>query len=209
MRILPVIPDRVFIRDGLDDRGQRGSVVWGGRSPDIIVMRKADADPIAQATADNNTTGPFANLNDARRGDRVRQGDNTIFVRVHNRGAITINSEVRLFRVPLASITNGAAWTAIGAPTQVTGIAARTWKTARIQLPAVPADPEPTLPAPWGKAFVLAALVRARNPAGGAELESFPDVTTVTGVDELWTLFTRGALGNNAAFRALRFLGGP
>jgi hypothetical protein len=64
----------------------------------------------------------------------------------------------------------------------------------------------------WQKAFVFAALVRARNPAGGAEFESIPDRNTVTGVDEFWQLFTRGALANNAAFRALRFEtppGGP
>src|SRR5262249_4200793 len=48
LRILPVVPDRVFIRDGLDDTGQRGAVVWGGRSPDIIVMTKTAADAITQ-----------------------------------------------------------------------------------------------------------------------------------------------------------------
>jgi hypothetical protein len=54
-----------------------------------------------------------------------------------------------------------------------------------------------------------AAIVLALNPGTGTELESFPDVTTVNGVDAFWTLFNRGALANNAAFRALRFLGGP
>jgi len=210
LRILPVIPDRVFIRDGLDDLGQRGAVAWGGRSPDIIVMTKAAADAIPQATADNMTTGPFANLNDARRGDRVRPGDNTVFVRVHNRGSVAVNAQVRLYRAPLDNVASGAAWAQVNAaPAAVNGIPARGWRTARIQLPAIPADPVPALPAPWGKAFVLAAIVRAVSPAGGAELESFPDVAAITNVAELWSTFTRAALANNAAFRALRFQGGP
>lgn len=206
LRIVPTVPDRLFIRDGLDDTGQRGAVVWGGRSPDLIVMTKTAADAITAAQQDNNATGPFANLADARRGDRVHAGNNTIFVRVSNRGAIAMNARVRLFQIPLNQITNGGAWTQIGGgDANITGIAARTWKMARFQITGVPADGVPGTTQPWQKAFVYAALVQAMNPAGGAVLETFPDVTTVTGVDEFWRLFTRGALGNNAAFRALRF----
>jgi hypothetical protein len=211
LRILPVVPDRVFIRDGLDDPGQRGSVAWGGRSPDIIVMTKAAADALVAAGHIDDATGPFGNLNDARRGDRVRQGDNTVWVRVQNRGSVPVNGEVRLYNIPPAAISPGTGWTQVGATVVVANIPPRGWKMARIELAAVPADPPTGLPAPWGKAYVLAALVKALNPPDGAVLEDIPDVTTVTGVDEFWTLFNRGPLANNAAFRSLRFQpgGGP
>jgi hypothetical protein len=210
LRILPVVPDRVFIRDGLDDTGQRGAVVWGGRSPDIIVMTKTAGDAITPAQQDNNSPpGPFANLNDARRGDRVRTGNNTIFVRVHNRGNTNINARVRLYRVPLNQVQNGGGWTQVGTDVSVNGIASRTWKMARFQITGIPADGVAGATQDWQKAFVFAAIVRALNPTTNVELESFPDVATVTGVDELWTLFNRGALANNAAFRSLRFVGGP
>jgi len=207
LRLVPVIPDRLFIRDGLDDTGQRGGVAWGGRSPDIIVMRTADA-PADQAVADNPTTGPFANLNDPRRGDRVHTGSNTIFVRVHNRGSIPINARVNLFRVLTNQISSGAAWTPVAAAQDLTNIPPRGWLTARFVLAGIPADGVAGSTQDWQKAFIFAALVQARDPAApGTDLESIPDVTTVTGVDEFWRLFTRGALANNAAFRALRFGG--
>ena len=211
LRILPVTPDRISIRDGLDDVGPRGSVAWGGRSPDIIVMTKAAADAITTAgNADDPTAGPFKDLNDARRGDRVHQGDNAVWVRVHNRGIVPINAQVALYRIPVPGHTSP--WTQVGGTVAVNAIPPRGWKMARINLtPTVPADPVPGQPAPWGKAFVLGAVIKAVNPADGALLEDFPDVATANGVDEFWTLFNRGALANNAAFRALRFEppGGP
>jgi hypothetical protein len=206
LRLVPVVPDRLFIRDGLDDSGQRGSVAWGGRSPDIIVIRNSEA-PADQATADNPTTGPFANLNDPRRGDRVHTGNNAIFVRVHNRGAIPINATVNLFRVLTNQVTSGGAWTPVEAAKNLTNIPPRGWLTARFQLTGVPPEGVTGATQDWQKAFIFAALVQARDPATGTELESIPDVTTVTGVDEFWRLFSRGALANNAAFRALRFGG--
>jgi len=59
----PFVPD-VYIRDGVDDRGGIGGVGWGGRSPDVVVLRDLVADPRAE----------LADLGDRRADDFVRTG---------------------------------------------------------------------------------------------------------------------------------------
>ncbi|HVE85580.1 MAG TPA: hypothetical protein VND93_22155, partial [Myxococcales bacterium] len=206
LRVLPIIPDRVFIRDGTDDIGQRGAVVWGGRSPDIIVMKKADAAGITPANADDPSASPFKNLGDARRADRLKPGDNVVFVRVSNRGAVALNAEVSLFNVPLDKVTSGKDWTPIGAPTAVNAVPPRGWRMARFEINGVPAVATPDDTTPWTKGVILAAVVRVLATANdGSEVEAVPDRNTVDAVDTFWTLFSRNPRATNAAFRALRF----
>jgi hypothetical protein len=191
--------DRVFIRDGLDDFGTRGSVAWGGRSPDIIVLDKATADGLANPT---DVSGPLADLGDPRRGDRAHNGDNVVFVRVHNRTATPVDAEIRLYQAPLHNLS-GSAWTRVGGPAnaQVTvppnGWALSNGIAWQLSGPD-PADPP-------AQAYTLVALVRAVDTGSGSELDPFPDLGSVQGIDEFWRFFSRGPLANNAAFRALRF----
>jgi len=94
-------PPAVYIRDGVDDDGHVGSVSWGGRSPDIIVVQAPAPDPGTS----------FRDLSDPRSGDQVRYGvQNHIYVRVHNRTLSPVNAEVRLYRVPGNVLDPAAVW---------------------------------------------------------------------------------------------------
>jgi len=192
--------DRVFIRDGLDDFGTRGSVAWGGRSPDIIVLDKATADGLSNPT---DVNGPLSDLGDPRRGDRAHNGDNVVFVRVHNRSATQVDAEIQLYQAPLHELT-GSAWTRIGGPAnaQVT-VPPNGWALSNgIAWQLSGPDPKD----PLAQAYTLVALVRAVDTASNTELDPFPDLSSVQGVDDFWRFFSRGPLANNAAFRALRFV---
>ncbi|QSQ26063.1 hypothetical protein JY651_14540 [Pyxidicoccus parkwayensis] len=206
MRVTPVLYDAVFIRDGLDDFGRRGSVAWGGRSPDVLVLRKAVADAIPAADL-NSPTGPLGNLLDARAGDRIRPGnDNAIYVRVHNRHDVAIHVDVELYQAPVDHPTTGP-WTAVGLRTRASNVLPGTWQVVRFDLTA--ADPAPTNPSTWTKAFVLGAVCRGVDAATGTELDPMPPLATLTGVDAFWSFFTRGPLATNAVLRALRFEAAP
>ncbi|MFP2929503.1 WD40/YVTN/BNR-like repeat-containing protein [Pyxidicoccus sp. 3LG] len=205
LRATPVLYDAVFIRDGLDDFGRRGSVAWGGRTPDILVLRRAEADAIPAADL-NSPTGPLGNLLDARAGDRIRQGDdNAIFVRVHNRHDVPVHVDVELYQAPVRHPTTGP-WTAIGLRQRASNVQPGTWQVVRFDLTG--ADPEPTNPAAWTEAYVLGAICRGVDAATGTELDPLPPLPTLTGVDAFWSFFTRGPLATNAALRAVRYQGG-
>lgn len=195
------VPD-FFIRDAVDDDGRLGGVAFGGRSPDLIVVEAAQADP---ATA-------FADLGDDRAGDRVRGngGNNVIYVRLHNRRPVAANADARLFwalpNAPLDSAAGNAGlpfdlakWQEIApaAPADATNLAvpARGVAYARFAFNAAPA---PTADFPNAIGFI--ALIRSSDA-----LDPLPTVTGVDTPPEFWRLFTELANANNAALRALRF----
>ncbi len=195
LRVIGVNRDAAFLRDGVDDDGTRGAVAWGGRSPDVIVVQgPLTGDP-------NDPAGPFKDLQDPRAADRVHPGDNTIYVRVFNRTRVPVNANVRVFQVPLANPVPGTAWSPIGGPVPVAGIPAGGWKFAVIPWTGVT---DPDLGNPDYKAFTLMAVANVTD-AGGAELDPFPDLSTVTDLDGFWRFFLSAPLANNAALRALRF----
>jgi hypothetical protein len=194
LRVIGVNRDAVFIRDGADDDGTRGAVAWGGRSPDIIVVQTAVPNP-------DDPAGPFKDLQDPRVADRVHPGNNTIYVRVFNRTRVPVNTNVRVFQVPLANPVPGTAWNPIGGPVPLAGIPAGGWQFATIPWTGV-TDPDPGN-ADY-KAFTLMAVANVTD-AGGAELDPFPDLSTVTDLESFWRFFLSAPLANNAAMRALRF----
>jgi hypothetical protein len=130
LRVIGVNRDAAYIRDGVDDDGSKGGVAWGGRSPDIIVVQAAVANPDSPA-------GPFKDLHEPRVGDRVRPGNNTIHVRVFNRTRVTVNANVRVFQVPTADPVPATAWTAIGGPVPVAAIPSRGCHGSRSGQPGV------------------------------------------------------------------------
>lgn len=201
VRVAPVTvfrPD-LFVRDGLDDDGRQGGVAFGGRSPDIIVVEAALADP-AQA---------FKDLGDPREGDRVRGngGNNVVYVRVHNRKEVDTAADVELFwALPNAPVTtapdqagppfDASKWKVI-APIDALNVTvpARGTKLARFDFSAAPA-PEPDFP----NAIAFIALIKSHD---GVDPEPVR-----TGVDtqvEFWRLFLELADSNNAALRAIRY----
>jgi hypothetical protein len=149
----------------------------------------------------NNPSGAFKDLHDPRVGDRVRAGTNTIYVRVFNRTRLAANANVRVFQVPTADPVPGTAWTAIGGPVAVAAIPSRGWRFATIPWTGV-ADPDPGNPD--YKAFTLMAVANVTG-IGGAELDPFPDLATVTDLGSFWRFFLSAPLANNAAMRAVRF----
>ena len=164
LRVVPAlafVPD-LFIRDGLDDDGTLGGVAFGGRSPDIIVVAAAPADPAAE----------YADLGDDRAADRVRgnAGANVVYVRVHNRKDVDTAADVELFwALPNApvSATAGQAgppfdaskWQAV-APVDAVNVTvpARGTRLARFDFNAAPA---PEAGFPNGLAFI--ALVKSHD----------------------------------------------
>lgn len=204
LHVAGVTRDTILIRDVTGDRGERGGVAWGGRSPDIIV-RQAQVNAGLLATE-------FANLADAHAGDVARGGNNFVYVRVTNRTKLPIaQSVVRLFRVLRPALTvpgpNGANWREIIAPTAtVTNIAAEGWGIAEFPMPLPDAtgdDPDPDNPV-GQKGIILVAVANVTDGAGTV-LDPFPDFADITDVESFWRFFNGGALGNNAAMRALPF----
>ncbi|HEU0015296.1 MAG TPA: hypothetical protein VFQ45_16530 [Longimicrobium sp.] len=189
LRVTAVNRDPLHIRDGVDDDGRRGLVAWGGRSPDIIVR---------QGTVDANPAGTFTALDAHHLEDRVRPGQNWVYVRVTNRTQVAVNARVRLHHTEAASPAPGSAWHAIDAVQNVNGIPAGGSGFATFSWPGVD-NPGGAAP---GFTLVAAASV---TDAAGAELDPFPDPAAVTGVDEFWRYATREPLANNVAVRSLRF----
>lgn len=200
LRVVPVVPfvPDLYIRDGLDDIGDLGGVAWGGRSPDIIVVPSAPADP----------TTEYADRNAPRGADRVRAGENFIYVRVHNRAALASDADVELFWARPAPPTSGAAvtggpisdnnqWQVVAAVGPATSVSVPAGGSALAAFhltdaPAADAD------APGSLAFI--ALIRAHD---GADPE--PVRSRVTDLASFWRFFRELADANNAALRALRY----
>ncbi|HZF12394.1 MAG TPA: hypothetical protein VFE33_26700, partial [Thermoanaerobaculia bacterium] len=188
-RVTPVVANPVYLRDGVDDDGSGGAVAWGGRSPDIVVL--AAAPP-----ADVNTNAAFTDLDDPRRGDRVRGGANPVIVRVHNRSGAAVVADVDLYRVPLDALDRPAAWTRLNAANamRTPAIPPRSWRFTAPVTWTVPAADTAT-------AFVLVA-VASPVVAGGTPK---PDPKTdVSNLETLWRFVRSGALSDKVAMRALR-----
>jgi hypothetical protein len=111
---------------------------------------------------------------------------------------VPVNARVRLFEVPTASPAPGSAWRQIDADQAVNAIPAGQSRFAHFTWTGVAA------PAGPHGAFTLAAVASVVDGAGNV-LDEFPDVRTVTGLEEFWRFFTREPLANNAAVRSLRF----
>ena len=94
----PYTPD-VFIRDSVEDTGRATSGSFAGRSPDIIVVQSAEANPAAA----------FADLLDTHNGDRIRTGSaQIIYVRVFNRRDVQVQADVEvLWTQPNAATARG------------------------------------------------------------------------------------------------------
>ncbi|HYI00863.1 hypothetical protein [Hyalangium sp.] len=195
--------ESAYIRDGVDDLGRRGSVAWGARSPDILVMRKAAGDAFTPAQLEDQA-GPLSNLNDPRRGDRVKEGnDNAIFVRVHNPHDADIKVEVRLTWSFQESVSSGP-WVEVATPANpavLARIPAEQWRLARFDLTA----PDPSTRPAHGQAILLAASVRVLDPDDNTEIDPAPNISLFADADAFWNLFNRGSGGSRAALRALRY----
>ena len=190
-------PD-VYLRDSVEDDGTRGAVAFGGRSPDIIVVASRAVDPAVE----------FADLLDARAGDRLRAGPagNFIYVRVHNRREAAIRARVELFFVkpgnPALPPFNPANWTAVAA---ISPPAA-----ADVDVPAGGnrlvefewnAAPPPDAPAGVMPALGLIALVQSAPDA----IDPHPIAARVSDVKSFWQFFRALADSNNAAFRMVLY----
>jgi hypothetical protein len=190
-------PD-VYVRDSVEDDGTPGAVAFGGRSPDIIVVAARPADPAAA----------FADLLDARAGDRLSAGPatNFIYVRVHNRREVEIRARVELWFVkpaaPAVAPFDPANWQAATAvsppaagevtvPARGTALVEFVWNAA----------PAPDVPAGVMPALGLIAFVQS-VPDG---LDPLPVVTRVRDVASFWQFFRALADSNNAAFRAVLY----
>jgi hypothetical protein len=170
LRLTPLaaVPSAVYIRDGVDDDGQVGAVSWGGRSPDIIVVQAIPP----------NRGQIFADLTDPRLGDHVRYGvQNLAYVRVHNRSLVPVDAEVRLYRVPLDTLSQGVEWSPLGLE-DVNAIPPRSWKLT----PAMPWSQAPALAAATSpESFLLLAVARRK----GDPPASFKGVKDLAGIWQL------------------------
>jgi hypothetical protein len=200
VRVVATKRDILYIRDGVDDDGLRGSVAWGGRSPDIIVL------PAALPTPDD-PAGPLGDLADPRLDATVRAGDSTVYVRVSNRTRLPVSARVRLYRVPLGAPAPESGWTAIGGPVDVADIPPvpapgrvpaepPSWRTAAFTWTGV-TDPTPD------RSFALLAIASVMD--AGAELDPFPDTTSATEVAAFWRLVAVGATASRVALHPVRF----
>ena len=204
LHVLSVQRDTIFIRDGLDDGGDRGAVAWGARSPDIIV-RQARV-PAATIAAE------FANLADAHSGDAAHTGANFVYVRVHNRTQVVVpRSTVRLFRISRGAVgvpgPSGLNWKEVTPAVVLAGIPAGSPAIAEFSMPlpvAPETDPDPDSPTD-GKGIILLAMANVVDGAG-VEVDPFPDFATVTSVVSFWRFFSGAPLATNSAMRALRFI---
>jgi photosystem II stability/assembly factor-like uncharacterized protein len=207
----------VYLRDGADDDGTPGSVAFGGRSPDILVVQAEPDDPRAE----------FRDLTSQRRGDVLKgSSPNFIYVRVFNRGSEPVTVEVELWWAeatlplappdPNAPPTDASKWTRLHpkpAPSLDTAtptIPAGDWGLARFTWDPPLPDPEPNPadPKPY-RAMVLMALVRSQPPAP-ADATVIDDPLPVKGrvrdLTTFWSFFRDLADSNNATLRALRFV---
>jgi len=201
LRITAVNRDTVYIRDGVDDDARPGGVAWGGRSPDLIVVQAAVANP-------DDPAGPFKDLDDQRTSDVVKAGANFIYVRIFNRTRVAANAKVQIYIYPLPifdlALTTGGTQLPAGAPLEVAvnAIAPRGWKFATFNWNGV-TDPDLANASTY-KGFVLLAMASVVD-AAGAELDPYPNLQDVTDLESFWRFFKSGPLANNAAVRALRF----
>lgn len=193
---VPFVPD-VFVRDGLDDDGARGSVAWGGRCIDIVVTDTAEADP-------DNT---FSDVADPREADEIRgrtgapDVENFIYVRVWNRRKVPLSAEVDLYYVPYAKLATPAEWVSIedGAGNSRLPVANIPPGGSRFSPGFVLTNPPDPAPGQDYKAALLVAVL-------GSPEEARPDINSIDSVEKFWRFLTAGENANNAACRGLRYI---
>lgn len=199
LRIVPVrmLPSSdLFIRDGVDDDARLGNVAFVGRSPDIIAVQAAPADPDAA----------FARLIDPRPGDFIKGGvTNHLYVRVHNRGATATIAEVRLWAVPLDSNQQPnfaiASWISVTTAPPAAGEVAPVPAGGTALVPVTWANPPDPNPADLLKAYGLVATIGSVVGADPAA-----DVPAIASADEFWAYFGERFGSDNAALRVLRYV---
>lgn len=199
LRIVPVrtLPSSdLFIRDGVDDDARLGNVAFVGRSPDIIAVQAAPADPDAA----------FARLIDPRPGDFIKAGvTNHLYVRVHNRGATSTIAEVRLWAVPLDSNQQPnfaiASWISVTTAPPAAGEVAPVPAGGTALVPVTWANPPDPNPADLLKAYGLVATIGSVVGADPAA-----DVPAIGSADEFWAYFGERFGSDNAALRVLRYV---
>ncbi len=198
LRLVPIaaLPAaQLSIRDGVDDDTRAGGVAFVGRSPDLIAVASAPADPAAA----------FADLLDTRPADSLRlNAANQLYVRVHNNGLAPATAEVHLWAVALdglqaPSFAPGtwqqltpavAPFLTVAVPARGTALAHQAW--------ANPPDPAPGSPL---KAIALVALIRSTDNS-----DPLPDPTAagaITNVQQFWLFFDQPFHADNAALRVL------
>jgi hypothetical protein len=190
-------PD-VYLRDSVEDDGTLGAVAFGGRSPDIMVVPARPVDRVAE----------FADLLDARAGDRLRAGpaSNFIYVRVHNRRDVEIRARVELFFIkpasPAVAPFNPANWTAVAPISPPAGVEVtvppRGSALVEFEWNAAPA---PDAPAGVMPSLGLIAFVESAPDA----IDPHPIVARVSDVKSFWRFFRALADSNNAAFRMVLY----
>jgi len=197
----PYVPN-VYIRDDVEDTGLPASGSFAGRSPDIIVVQSAEADP--------NTA--FRDLQDTHNGDRIRAGvPQIIYVRVFNRRNVQVQANVEVQWVkPNAATTaadahapsfDGSKWirvtpvgtASIPVPPQSWAIATVTWQA--IDVPPLDATPG---------AFNAIGFVALVSSTEGAQ-DRAPQASRVFDAASFWEFFSRMADSKNAAFRAVLY----
>lgn len=198
LRIVPVralpLAD-LFIRDGVDDDARAGNVAFIGRSPDIIAVQAAPADPAVA----------FAQLVDPRMTDVIRAGvTNHLYVRVHNSGATSATAEVRLWAAPLDSNQQPdfaiANWTSLTDAPPANG-AIETVPPGGTVVHVEWANPPDPNPADPLKAWALIATIGSVLAADPA-----PDVPAIASADDFWAYFGERFGSDNAALKVLRYV---
>lgn len=194
VRSLPAVD--LFIRDGVDDDGRLGDVAFVGRSPDIIAVQAAPADPAVA----------FASLLDPRAADIVKGGvANTIYVRVHSRGATSAVAEVRLWAAPLDSNQRPdfaiANWIELTDASPAAGEIASVPPGGTMLVPVTWDNPPDPNAADTLKAYALIATI-------GSVLAADPpaDVPAIASEDDFWAYFGERFGSDNAALRIVRYV---
>ena len=197
LRILGVAPlplADVFLRAAVDDDGLAGgAAVSPLRCPDIIAVANAPPGVGGAEVA-------FRDLLDARPQDHLtRPATNHLFVRVHNRSAATVKTEVELFAVKvLADLRPDFAFAnwiritptppaklEIDVPARSHLLATQTWSV-----------PDP---APGHASFILVAVVHSADLQDPA-----PAIGPFADEAAFWAFVRRGHGSDNVAARALR-----
>jgi hypothetical protein len=195
LRIVPLDPvpaANLYIRDGVDEVAAFGEVVFGGRSPDIIVKQAVVDHPVDE----------FKDLLDQRPQDTLSLvSDNHVYVRVQNRGVVDADVTLNLYAFPMSAenqpVFTGVpgAWVDLTNPPLHLIIPARGLNYLHVVVPG--ASLHPVNPNDPYRAFALVALIQAANDPP-ANLAGIVDVAS------FWSFFRELPRADNAAIRVLR-----
>ena len=210
--VLGLVPD-VYLRDAVGDGGAVPNAGALSVSPDVIVRPQPVADPTAAFGEGSGTE------NDATLGASVEAGqDNTIYVRMRNRGAaMAAGVRAKVYWSPVSTLVTPNLWTLIGttAPVDVpTGntlvvTPALTWTKADVPgsghhcFVAVlehPQDPAPLIPGPtdWNG---FRAMIANNNNVAWRNFNVVDDIPPDPSADPI----TLGFLLAGAPHEARRF----